>query len=235
MTRVTRALDSDLMYSFRRTPGAMIAAALSCALILGAVLAPVIAPHDPFDPSGLSILDNFLPPAWDAAGDPRFLLGTDDQGRDLLSAMLYGLRVSLAVALPRDVAFFAGIGWCFVLAESWVARRTRCVRLGGFPCEPVRLKAAAFVTSPGSTAAYADTRRSRYKQTLQQALSSASATVCKVSLPLRTCNVCKAVSNTSKDAAPRPRPSAAILRRVRRAADAATNDHPQTQPLRRHR
>ena len=104
------------------------------------------------------------------------------------------LRVSLAVALPRDVAFFAGIGWCFVLAESWVARRTRCVRLGGFPCEPVRLKAAAFVTSPGSTAAYADTRRSRYKQTLQQPHSSASATVCKVSRPLRTCNVSKTLS-----------------------------------------
>lgn len=103
MTRVTRALDSDLMYSFRRTPGAMIAAALSCALILGAVLAPVIAPHDPFDPSGLSILDNFLPPAWDAAGDPRFLLGTDDQGRDLLSAMLYGLRVSLAVGFASVI------------------------------------------------------------------------------------------------------------------------------------
>jgi peptide/nickel transport system permease protein len=103
MTRVTRALDSDLMYSFRRTPGAMIAAALSCALILGAVLAPVIAPHDPFDPSGLSILDNFLPPAWDAGGDPRFLLGTDDQGRDLLSAMLYGLRVSLAVGFASVI------------------------------------------------------------------------------------------------------------------------------------
>ena len=103
MTRVTRALDSDLMYSFRRTPGAMIAAALSCALILGAVLAPVIAPHDPFDPSGLSILDNFLPPAWDAAGDPRLLLGTDDQGRDLLSAMLYGLRVSLAVGFASVI------------------------------------------------------------------------------------------------------------------------------------
>ena len=103
-------------------------------------------------------------------------------------------RVSPSVALRRGVAFSAGGGLRLVFAESWVARRTRCVRLGGFPCEPVRLKAAAFVTSPGSTAAYANTRRSRYKQTLQQPHSSASATVCKVSRPLHTCNVSKTLS-----------------------------------------
>ena len=104
------------------------------------------------------------------------------------------LPVRLGVALPRGVAFSTGRGSCLVFAESWVARGTRCVRLRGFSCEPVRLSRSFFVTPRGSSAAYADTRRSRYKQTLQQPHSSASATVCKVSRPLRTYNVSKTLS-----------------------------------------
>ena len=68
-------------------------------LVLACVFAPWIAPHTPFDPGTISILDNNLPPAWQDRSDPRFLLGTDMQGRDVLSAMLYGGRISLMVGL----------------------------------------------------------------------------------------------------------------------------------------
>ncbi|MCR9121060.1 MAG: ABC transporter permease [Phyllobacteriaceae bacterium] len=111
-----RVADSDLLYSFRRSPGAIIAAVVTLGLGLAALLAPWIAPHDPFDPAGLSILDNFLPPAWEEGGDARFLLGTDDQGRDLLSAMLYGLRISLAVGFASVIlAMIVGV-WLGLIA-----------------------------------------------------------------------------------------------------------------------
>jgi peptide/nickel transport system permease protein len=61
------------------------------------VLAPWIAPHNPFDLASLELLDAFKPPAWSELGDPTYLLGTDDQGRDMLSAIMYGARVSLLV------------------------------------------------------------------------------------------------------------------------------------------
>jgi len=77
-----------------------IAAALSAALIVaGALCAPWIAPHDPFDLRQLNLLDSHLPPAWLAGGDPGYLLGTDDQGRDVLSTILYGSRISLGVGV----------------------------------------------------------------------------------------------------------------------------------------
>jgi len=69
-------------------------------LIGGAsLMAPWIAPYDPYDLSAIDIMDSEIPPVWDQAGDPRFLLGTDDQGRDLLSTMLYGTRISLMIGL----------------------------------------------------------------------------------------------------------------------------------------
>jgi len=95
--RVARMLDSDLWYSFRRSPLAVISAVVVLLFVVAALFAPLIAPHNPFDPASLSILDSFLPPAWQDGGDPRFLLGTDDQGRDVLSTILYGMRISLAV------------------------------------------------------------------------------------------------------------------------------------------
>jgi len=67
--------------------------------VLSAVFAPWIAPHDPFDLRQLNLLDSHLPPAWLTDGDPRYLLGTDDQGRDVLSTILYGSRISLGVGV----------------------------------------------------------------------------------------------------------------------------------------
>jgi peptide/nickel transport system permease protein len=92
-----RILQSDLFYSFRHSPLTVASAIVSLILALAALFAPIIAPHDPFDPASISIMDSFYPPAWSADGQPGFLLGTDDQGRDVLSTILYGMRISLAV------------------------------------------------------------------------------------------------------------------------------------------
>ncbi len=94
---VQRFFDSDIWWSFTRSPVTVISAIVAFVCIAGAVLAPVIAPHNPFDLASLQLLDAFKPPAWSEEGEPTYLLGTDDQGRDMLSAIMYGARVSLLV------------------------------------------------------------------------------------------------------------------------------------------
>jgi peptide/nickel transport system permease protein len=97
--RLASVLDSDLFYSFWRSK-VVVAAALMTALLMGAAfLAPLIAPHDPYDLRSLELINADLPPAWDERGDRRFLLGTDDQGRDILSTILYGTRASLTIGI----------------------------------------------------------------------------------------------------------------------------------------
>ncbi len=88
---------SRFVYNFFRDPAAMAGAAIMAVFTLLAVLAPLIAPHDPYDLTVLELGDSLKPPAWEEDGDPRFWLGTDDQGRDILSTILYGLRTSLTV------------------------------------------------------------------------------------------------------------------------------------------
>lgn len=97
-SRLRRAWDSDLAWSFRRAPVAMVSALVVLILILSAVFAPLIAPYDPFDPSTLNLMNGFTPPGVPNAftGD-TFLMGTDDQGRDVFSTILYGMRISLFV------------------------------------------------------------------------------------------------------------------------------------------
>lgn len=90
-------------------PSAALAAVLLGAIAIAAFLAPLIAPANPFDLSSLDVLDAELPPHWLQGSDPRFLLGTDAQGRDLLSAILYGTRISLVVGILA-VAIQAAIG-----------------------------------------------------------------------------------------------------------------------------
>ena len=96
-SRLAALLDSEFVHSFRQSRVTVVATLVTVAIALAAVLAPWIAPHDPFDVATLSLWDSELPPAWAENGDPRFLLGTDNQGRDVLSAILYGSRISLAV------------------------------------------------------------------------------------------------------------------------------------------
>ena len=97
--RIRRMLDSDLFYSFTREKLVMFAAFVTLAILLLAILAPWLAPHNPYDLKSLSLLDSNLPPRWAKDGDPRFLLGTDDQGRDILSTIMHGTRASIAISL----------------------------------------------------------------------------------------------------------------------------------------
>ena len=91
--------DSDLWHSFRHSPLAMVAAAIALLCLAGALGAPWLAPHNPLDLSTLELGDARLPPAWAEGGQARYLFGTDDQGRDMLSALMYGTRISLFVGL----------------------------------------------------------------------------------------------------------------------------------------
>ncbi|NDW53820.1 ABC transporter permease [Aliiroseovarius sp. PrR006] len=93
-----RALDSDFYYAFRHSPVAMVSAVVSIVLILSAVFAPLIAPYNPFDPTSLNLMNGFTPPTEpNAFTGETFLMGTDDQGRDVFSTILYGMRISLFV------------------------------------------------------------------------------------------------------------------------------------------
>jgi len=98
-----RFFDSDIWWSFTRSPVTMLSAVVALICILGALLAPWIAPHNPFDLASLNLLDAFKPPSWIEEGEAQYLLGTDDQGRDMLSAIMYGARVSLLVGLSATL------------------------------------------------------------------------------------------------------------------------------------
>jgi len=101
--RWARWADSDLWYSFRHSPTAIVASLIALLCVVGAVFAHWIAPHDPFDLATLDLLDARLPPAWVEGGSAKYLFGTDDQGRDILSALMYGSRISLVVGLASVV------------------------------------------------------------------------------------------------------------------------------------
>ncbi|MEK9596195.1 MAG: ABC transporter permease [Rhodospirillaceae bacterium] len=106
-----RMRDSDIWYSFKQSPITIAAAAVTLTFFLCALLAPWLAPHDPFDLVSMDIMDSFLAPAWSIDGDPRFLLGTDDQGRDVLSAIMHGSRVSLFIGFASVLlALLLGVG-----------------------------------------------------------------------------------------------------------------------------
>jgi peptide/nickel transport system permease protein len=107
--RIAAALDSDLLHAFLRSKITMAATLVTIVLVLAAVLAHWIAPQDPFDLRQLNLLDSHLPTAWSAGGDPRYLLGTDDQGRDVLSTILYGSRISLSIGV-LSVGLAAALG-----------------------------------------------------------------------------------------------------------------------------
>jgi peptide/nickel transport system permease protein len=117
-----RAWDHDLAWSFRRSPVTILAALLTLACVGGALLAPWIAPHNPFDSATLNLSDGFSPPAWTANGSGKYLLGTDDQGRDVLSTIMYGARISLGVGLAA-VLFSAFLGVSLGLLAGYLGGR----------------------------------------------------------------------------------------------------------------
>ncbi|RYZ02451.1 MAG: ABC transporter permease [Comamonadaceae bacterium] len=99
MQILARWFDSDIGYSFRTSPVAMVAAAIAFVCAFCAVFANFVAPHNPFDLTTLVLSDARLPPAWAPEGSSKYLLGTDDQGRDILSVLMFGARISLVVSI----------------------------------------------------------------------------------------------------------------------------------------
>jgi len=102
-----RFKKSYFFYSFRRDPVALASFAIFFFLVVVSLLAPVIAPHNPYDTSTIDVMDGEIPPSWMEGGEERFWLGTDIQGRDLYSTMLYGLRTSVAIGI--GAVLFQGI------------------------------------------------------------------------------------------------------------------------------
>lgn len=116
---LARFLDSDIWASFKRSKITILATIITVVFFLAAVLAGFIAPQDPFDPAQLDLLNSRLPPLWEPEGQAPFLLGTDEQGRDVLSAILYGLRISLIVGF-LGVAFSATLGITLGLVAGYM-------------------------------------------------------------------------------------------------------------------
>lgn len=98
-----RFFDSDVFFSFKRSPLTIVAAAIVLVVFLAAAFAPWVAPHNPFDLRTLNLLDAFTPPSWTARGNPAYFLGTDDQGRDVISAIIFGSRMSLVIGLAATL------------------------------------------------------------------------------------------------------------------------------------
>ncbi len=116
------SVENEFVYLFLRNPLAQIAALVAFASVFAALFAPLLAPTNPFDLSTFSILDSFLPPAFSEGGEPQFIIGTDDQGRDLLSSIMYGARLSLLVGLSA-VLFAAVLGTGLGLVAGYFGGR----------------------------------------------------------------------------------------------------------------
>ena len=106
-----RFFAGDVWHSFKRSPTAIVAAVIAFICVFCALFADFVAPHNPFDLASLELMDSRLPPAWLEGGSTKFLLGTDDQGRDILSALMYGARISLFVGLASVMlSMLIGVG-----------------------------------------------------------------------------------------------------------------------------
>ncbi len=121
--RLQRFLDSDLFYSFRRSPVTVIAFMTTLIIFIAAIGAPMLAPFNTNDVATLDLMDAFLPPAWIEGGSSEHFLGTDDQGRDVLSAIMFGTRVSLIVGF-LSVIFSMVLGVGLGLISGYVGGRT---------------------------------------------------------------------------------------------------------------
>ena len=96
-------LDSDIGYSFKKSKVAIVSSIIFVTIVLTSLLAVVIAPYNPFDPKSVLLMDAFTPPIWSIGGSVDFLLGTDQQGRDMLSTMIYGSQISLIVGFASII------------------------------------------------------------------------------------------------------------------------------------
>ncbi|WP_282078652.1 ABC transporter permease [Epibacterium ulvae] len=121
-SRVARILNSNIAYSFRRNPVAVVSMVVFLIIAVASVLAPLIAPFDPYDPASIDIMNSEYPPVWVDGAEAGFVLGTDDQGRDLWSTILYGTRLSLIIGLCA-VAVQAFLGITIGLLAGYIGGR----------------------------------------------------------------------------------------------------------------
>ncbi|MFT5870092.1 MAG: peptide/nickel transport system permease protein [Paracoccaceae bacterium] len=125
--RLARAWDTDLAWSFRKTPIAMVSLGAVLILVLSAVFAPLFAPHNPFDPATLNLMNGFTAPMEpNAFTGESFWLGTDDQGRDVFSTILYGMRISLFVGFSA-VLFAMVLGISLGLLAGYLGGWTETI------------------------------------------------------------------------------------------------------------
>ena len=157
MTALARAWDSDIAYSFRRSPVAVVSAVVLLVIAVGAFFCTWLAPYNPYDLASLSLMDSFQPPAFMPDGTAAHLLGTDDQGRDMLSGIMYGARISLIVGLSMFLLLGRPLAWVTtsltrslngmsgtsVIILGVILGLMMCFDLGG----PVNKAAYAFATS----------------------------------------------------------------------------------------
>src|SRR5438105_4944379 len=145
-SRLARWWGSDLAYNFRHSPVAVVSAVVLVICLGAAFFAPWVAPHNPFDLATLNLMDALTPPHGVAGARPEYLLGTDDQGRDLLSAIMFGARISLLVGLA-SVIFAMLLGVTLGLIAGYVGGKLDAVIM--------RVADAAFARN-------ADSRRQRF-------------------------------------------------------------------------
>lgn len=111
MNVLRRFADSDIGYSFLKSKMTLCAVLVVAVIVIGAVGADILAPHRPFDPATLELMDALTPPVWSDNGRWTYPLGTDDQGRDVLSTIMFGARISLIVGLASVLLSMAiGVG-----------------------------------------------------------------------------------------------------------------------------
>ena len=111
LTTWGRIKDSDIYYSFKKSPTAIVSSVILSLILFCSFFVELVTPYNPFDPSSLSLMDAFTPPSWTEDGLSKFILGTDGQGRDMLSTILYGSRISLIVGFSAIIfSLLLGVG-----------------------------------------------------------------------------------------------------------------------------
>ena len=122
-SRWVRFKTSNFVYDFIHNPVALVSFTIFAIFVIATIFAPLIAPFDPYDPLQINIMNSELPPVWQEGSDPQFVLGTDDQGRDLWSAILYGTRISLIIGICA-VMLQAALGISIGLLAGYIGGRT---------------------------------------------------------------------------------------------------------------
>ena len=119
---INKIYDTDIGYSFFNSKIAIISSSIFLIIFLCSFLAEIVAPYDPFDPLNISLMDSFIPPVWSEGGNSNFFLGTDQQGRDMFSTMIYGSRISLIVGFS-SIIFAMILGVSLGITAGYIGGR----------------------------------------------------------------------------------------------------------------